>query len=467
MRLFEWSIVVYLLVFIAWIAVGRVKQGGQLEVFLSKIGGPLLVMFHLVLEGYRWQMIPLYVLILIFTGISLLSRRAADGRSRWWARAAGAAAGLVLVIAAGAVPYLLPVPTVPQSDGPYGVGVITVDLTDPSREDIYASETGTPRRLLVDIWYPIDKNERGAAKAYIEYAEIIAPAISTWIEMPPYFLDHIRYAKTHGILDARLAPGEDRFPVILFSHGWGSQRTASTFLFEAFASHGYVVASIDHPHGSVTTVFPDGTVIPHQPGILRERETVEEYDEAARTLVSQWAEDIAFVVDVLTGLDQNDPEGRFTARLDLERVVVGGHSTGGGAAVAFCGLDARCKAGIPLDAWLVPVPTMVIQEGPQQPFLFLYSESWPSEKNEALFTTLFAGMPIGTVRGDIKGTGHYDFTDIPALSPLAHALGLKGPLDGKIVQEIIVLETLSFLVAVLRGDSWEAVAHPELDLRVR
>jgi hypothetical protein len=51
----------------------------------------------------------------------------------------------------------------------------------------------------------------------------------------------------------------------------------------------------------------------------------------------------------------------------------------------------------------------------------------------------------------IHGTTHYDFSDLPLLSPLAPQLGLKGPISGKRVTVILNDYLLSFFNATLRG----------------
>jgi len=44
----------------------------------------------------------------------------------------------------------------------------------------------------------------------------------------------------------------------------------------------------------------------------------------------------------------------------------------------------------------------------------------------------------------LKGTKQYDFSNLPLLSPLTVNLGLKEPIDGQLVQEIINAETRAF-----------------------
>src|SRR5215207_7506295 len=85
------------------------------------------LVLHLILEGYRWQMIPLYALILIqmmlsFWGVEL--KRIASLLS------------LSLLVVSTALPVVLPVPTLPaSSNGPYQVGTRIYELTDPARQE--------------------------------------------------------------------------------------------------------------------------------------------------------------------------------------------------------------------------------------------------------------------------------------------------------------------------------------------
>jgi len=61
----------------------------------------------------------------------------------------------------------------------------------------------------------------------------------------------------------------------------------------------------------------------------------------------------------------------------------------------------------------------------------------------------------------IQGTAHYDFTDLPMLTPLAAQLGLKGPLSGPRVLRIIDDYLLAFFDQYLKGQP-ATVLRPQL-----
>jgi dienelactone hydrolase len=214
------------------------------------------------------------------------------------------------------------------------------------------------------------------------------------------------------------------------------------------ASFGYVVVSVEYPYASVLTVFPDGAQAPQNPEILPDGVSEEEYDRSAQRLVDQWVQDLSYVVGWLE--QENQAGGVFSGRLDLQKVGVFGHSTGGGATVEFCARDVRCRAGLGLDTWMTPVSPAARQGGLEQPFLFLFSEMWPSAKNDRLFAELTANSKQAW-RMTILGTDHYDFSDLPLLTPLAAQMGLKGPLEGQRVLQIISDYARTFFDQTLLG----------------
>ena len=62
----------------------------------------------------------------------------------------------------------------------------------------------------------------------------------------------------------------------------------------------------------------------------------------------------------------------------------------------------------------------------------------------------------------IEGADHYDFADLPLLSPLAFQLGLKGPINGKRVTTIVNDYLLSFFDATLKNVATALFDDPTL-----
>lgn len=88
-----------------------------------------ITLLPLAFEGYRWQMIPIYVLTLILTALSIF---AVD------IKLPASILSLILLALSTAIPILLPVPQIPAPSGPYDVGTRIYELTDESRREIFS-----------------------------------------------------------------------------------------------------------------------------------------------------------------------------------------------------------------------------------------------------------------------------------------------------------------------------------------
>jgi predicted dienelactone hydrolase len=267
-------------------------------------------LLHLIFEGYRWRMIPLYAFTLLVSALALREMshiQSGPFSSRRWKILFGT---LTLIICT-CLPALCPIPRIPAPTGRYAVGTITLHLTDPARTDPYAPNPDTLRELVVQVWYPANTPGKASrlppvAAPWMDNIEIVAPAISDWIEMPSFFLDHLKYAVTDSYPNVPIADPEAGFPVLLFSHGFGGFRAQNTFQMQELASHGYIVVAPEHTYASVITVFPDGRVAAHNSNTLPEDVSEAEYARAAQRLLEQWTADLSFVLDTLKFLNSSN-----------------------------------------------------------------------------------------------------------------------------------------------------------------
>ena len=408
----------------------------------------LLTLIHFSVEGYRWQMIPIYVLTSLLGIRALLKIKSSqDGKPL------GSYLTLILLTISTALPILLPVPRIPAPDGPYQVGTTIYELTDTSRKELYSGKDEA-RRFQIQVWYPSEPDPKDAHAHWMNHADIYSRSISVDIlGLPPFFLDHLALVKLPAFKDSKVAPTNDGYPVILFSHGWTGFNAQNTGQALQLASHGYVVVGVHHTYGAVVTVFDDGTIAKYNPAALPRGAPDAEYDVAADKLANQWAGDLGYTLDFMTE-QNNDANSMFFHTLDLFRVGVYGHSTGGGAAIQFCGSDLRCKALLGQDPFLRPVADEILERGVIQPAFFMFSQRWHDDMNSLnnrQFKPFFAKSKNAVGAVFIEGTAHYDFSDLPLLSPLAPQLGLKGPINGKRVTPIVDDYLLSFFEMTLRG----------------
>jgi predicted dienelactone hydrolase len=435
----------------------------------------LLSLAHLAFEGYRWQMVPIYILTAAIALSDIPSLFRADSANRFSRRFAAAASFLTLILLAlaAALPALLPVPPIADPTGPFEVGTRSIVLTDASRKELYSGRD-EPRRFMIQVWYPALPGPTDVRAPWMENAEAYAKALSDFLDQPDFFLDHLALAQSPAYKDAPIAKSDEAFPVILFSHGWKGFAAQNTAQMVELASHGYVAVGMQHTYGAIVTVFPDGEAAYNNPDALPAGMPEPGYTQAARKLADQWSRDMSFALDFLT--EQNaDAASPFFAALDLTRVGAFGHSTGGGAAVQFCGADARCTAGLAEDAFMTPVSQEVLDNGLSQPFFFMFSQSWTDEvdsKNNRLFDAFYSHLPAPVPVVTILGARHYDFSDLPLLTPLAAQLGFKGPINGKLVVKILSDYLLAYFDQELKGipspiPFGPSAAYPDLKWEAR
>jgi predicted dienelactone hydrolase len=401
---------------------------------------------QVVLAGWRWQLAPTATALLLLVPV-LLAR--ALGRP---ALLAGTAASLALLGAtlSLALSWALPVRVMPTPDGPHAVGTTTLVLRDAGRTEQYGPEPGGPRELVMQVWYPADPDALRAPGPLIPQAAAFVDLGAVELGLPRFALGHLGLIRGNATPEA---PALDaQLPVVLLAHGWTGFRTIQSDLAEQLASEGYVVAAADHRFGALVTTFPDGRADLFDPKALPEFGSVPDdvYAERSRTLIATFAADLDLL---LRALAQHPPQP-LAGRLDLDRVGMIGHSTGGGAAVAACAVEPRCGAVVAFDPWVEPLPPGVLRSGTARPLLSLRTEDWVARPNEVALQSLHraqraAGAPEGLVR--IDGALHRDYTLVGALSPAARLLGFAGETPAGDTRAATIVWTTRFLDHHLRG----------------
>jgi dienelactone hydrolase len=262
-------------------------------------------------------------------------------------------------------------PSLPEPTGPYPVGTASVWLTDTSRPDPWVPGVNA-RELMVSLWYPAMPSD-GRRARYMTPAESELQLTSRGITgVPP---DTLSTVQTNAVSDARPAGRQQSLPLVVLSPGFTNSRSTLTALAEDLASHGYVVAGVDHTYESHATAFPDGRVTTC---LAREAPRRDRKEEVA----AGRAADVCFVLDELTGAH---PAWPGAGLIDPSRIAMAGHSAGGAATIAAMLADPHIRAGIDMDgSTAAPIP----DEGLARPFLFLGKQSNYTPGSGGAITTL-------------------------------------------------------------------------------
>lgn len=451
MRLFEIFLLIVLLITVLWLTFSRKRPHWLL--ILPGLA-TLFTALHLAFEGYRWQMIPAYGLTAVCFLLALRWRDAnfQPPRLAWL----GGLLGLLVWLVALALPVAMPVPRLPETTGPYAVGTFTTFLVDENRLEKYTEEPDDKRELVVQVWYPA-ANADGQPADYLPDLDVAGPVIAEQFGLPPFLVGHVNLTKLDIWQDVPVAADGASFPLIIFSHGLTGIRMQNTTMVRELVSHGYVVAAIEHSYANAITIFPDGRIFVYEPS--RIFPSGESNPVEGNPLVRTWANDISFVLDTMTAWQDEDGH-LLNGRLNLNQVGIFGHSTGGGATMQFCLQDARCKAGIGLDSWLLPVGDTVLAQDPTQPFMFIGTPRWLGADNKARGEAVFHNLTADGYNLAIANTQHYDFTDLVLLSPLTPQIGLSGTINSAYSLTIQNEYLLAFFDQYLRERPSEILNQP-------
>jgi predicted dienelactone hydrolase len=234
----------------------------------------------------------------------------------------------------------------PFARGPHPVGVRTAEVRDAGRD----------RRIPVEVWYPASDTYAGQ-----DLADATRDRYRLLPALPESTQDAVREAE----------PAAGCFPLVVFSHGFAGHRRQSTFLCTHLASHGYVVAAMDHVGNTALDVFQQ---------LFQLQTSGAPLDPAALLgeVTAYRPDDVRLVLDAVL----DDGAGGLAGRVDAERIGMSGHSFGGWTTLAATAREPRIRAALPLApaggsaaAPGDPLPELLDFEwGREVPTLFLVAE---------------------------------------------------------------------------------------------
>ncbi len=115
----------------------------------------------------------------------------------------------------------------PKPIGKYIVGITQLDFTDQSRKKVFPFEEDNAfRKIPVTIFYPAESNSNKDSAPYSSSELLEALSKMTFGLLPK----NAAKVKTNCYENIPIAAGEDRYPVIIFNHGYGSYTMQSTVL---------------------------------------------------------------------------------------------------------------------------------------------------------------------------------------------------------------------------------------------
>ena len=301
----------------------------------------------------------------------------------------------------------------PQLTGAYPVGINNYTFKDEKRN----------RTLQVSLWYPAEGEKHGPITPSYAFKRTTKKGlrIAYLKKFKPFpdlrVFDNIY---TSAVPDAPISQLQKTYPLIIFSHGYGMEHVEYLAMCEELASHGYIVAGINHPDPSEGLIKSYSSL----PKFLIEYET------------PAWINDTQFVLAQLEQLNEKKSSDMLYQKLDFSNIGIFGHSLGGSVAAHMCRIDDRCKAGMNLDGLFFGKD---VTQSFKKPFKIMLAEkSWQNWKEnwseqdkkdieEALsqhlvsdnFSEFRKKLGKNAHLVTIKNARHMDFSDISFLQNLS------------------------------------------------
>jgi predicted dienelactone hydrolase len=190
---------------------------------------------------------------------------------------------------------------------------------------------------------------------------------------------------------------EGSYPVVVYSHHSGGGRRAATYLCDHLASHGYVVAALDHSE----------VIAEELKG--KEGETSEQLSARVDAWIANRVPDIRFLLDHLLS--------RAEVNVDPDRIGIVGHSFGGWTALAMPEVDTRIRAVVALGPGgnarprpgILPLK-LSFEWGRDVPTLYLAAENDVPIPLDGVYE-LFERTPSAKQMVILRRADHYHFLD--------------------------------------------------------
>lgn len=395
------------------------------------------------------------------------------------------AIAIMLVVTTGLM-YAFPVFKLPEPTGEFKVGTQTFHFVDTNREEIFGGARDGKRELMVQVWYPAQAGN-GKYAPFIPDTQILRYMAANY-RLPGFTFQHLKYVSSHAYSGAEVSSAQTSYPLILANPGFGSSRFLHTSQAENLASHGYIVAVIDHTYNTFATEFPDGRITTSTTNDLFSpnhdyRTESGNRDKLGKVLTG----DVAFALDQFEFIQSGQIPSHLKGRIDLGHVGVFGHSIGGATAYD-ASYDPRIAVGIDLDGGLYRLRD---REGLRKPFLFINSESEFKKLKMVMDNRVYTDAELNRMGSTrewedqvtedkklelermretvdeggqvlyIDNTEHLNFADVQFISPIFKMLGITGKIAPERANSVINAYMLDFFDMYLKNQGGILMKGPD------
>ena len=363
---------------------------------------------------------------------------------------------------------LVPLESIDPPTGKYNIGTQVYFWTDNFRSEVYTTDPTDHRELMVQIWYPAKGGENYQKAPHVTFPKKSISSIAKTAGLPASFGNHGTQLVSNSVYG--LSPIQnEKFPLILFSHGDGGLLTQNTSQVEELVSNGYIVIACNHTYNASITFDKEGSPIPYKQNVSWNEQA--QYHEKYYTnlLINYRYQDLAFLLKTLKQNLLNDGSvNPFKKNIDFEKVGAMGHSMGGGTTYIAMLKNNEVKAGVALDGWFFGLLDEDAKTNTKKPFLHIGQEQFldtdiegdinfskDGKRNFDIYNTILE-TNIESYGVYIKNSLHYSYTDMKLIynqdAPFSLPLDSLGEVDKKIVDKVLDKTVLEFFNYTLKDE---------------
>ena len=324
----------------------------------------------------------------------------------------------------------------PKPTGRYAVGTFTYTIKDHRKEVLPA---GGMRSIAARVYYPVTKESVEGLPKTPALSPNMVKGFKASFHVAPDIIDNPEINISECYTDAPRIPGQ-KFPLIIFNHGYNSYREGNSLLCIELASHGYVVISVAHSYEALCTEFDDGSWLlsdkkntklydPMLGGLFAmykiikskagDQELALMFDQAQRKYCKYMMGRLPeWIIDNEAALDY--AKKNLSDLIDFSKGVgATGHSFGGNTAYALCARNPDFVCGINIDGALFGDYSNDTQTKP-----FMQISCQDNEKAAARVYLKHAQPVYKVLFKDMK---HIGFADSKYTMPMKSVVGKLEP----------------------------------------
>jgi platelet-activating factor acetylhydrolase len=275
--------------------------------------------------------------------------------------------------------------------------------------------------LVVRLFYPSITHQNAEQVPWIT-SSVIGKGYASFLKAPKIVGNFFKLLTFRAKLDASWSVPVNtgkKFPVLVFSHGLGGCRNTYTSICGEMASHGMIVAAIEHNDGSASSTVRGGKVKYYEHPPSKEDAVLWPLRNKQLAFRSQ---EVMETIDLLSQLNDGDDDGvkydktatRLSNSIDMGNILLAGHSFGAATVINLVCKNDMFKAAIVLDPWMFPLDANLTTK---TPLLSINSEKFHWKENFVRLQTFFPqDAPQENLYATIKGTAHQNQSDLPIVA---------------------------------------------------